>query len=110
MDGTRTQERLSAIAEPTRFRIVELLRAGPRPVGAIVDALGVGQPQVSRHLRVLADAGVVGVTKNGQRRIYRLLPEPIQDLEEWIAGLSATWSDRLDRLGTLLDDKDGAAP
>ena len=92
MDGTRTQERLSAIAEPTRFRIVELLRAGPRPVGAIVDAL------------------VVGVTKNGQRRIYRLLPEPIQDLEEWVAGLTAAWSDRLDRLGTLLDDKDGAAP
>ena len=92
MDGTRTQERLSAIAEPTRFRIVELLRAGPRPVGAIVDALG------------------VGVTKNGQRRIYRLLPEPIQDLEEWVAGLTAAWSDRLDRLGTLLDDKDGAAP
>lgn len=64
---------------------------------------------MSRHLRVLADAGVVGVTKNGQRRIYRLRPEPVQDLEEWIAGLTATWSGRMDRRGTLLDDKDGAA-
>lgn len=87
------QERLTAIAEPTRFRIVELLRQGPRPVGAIVTDLAISQPQVSRHLRILADAGVVTSIKHGQQRIYRLAAEPLQTLQTWIETFSAVWTE-----------------
>jgi DNA-binding transcriptional ArsR family regulator len=96
------QHRLSVIAEPTRFRIVELLKTGPRSVGAIVEALGVGQPQVSRHLRLLADAGVVEVTPRAQQRIYRLRPEPMRDIGAWAQSFATLWSGRLDRLGDFL--------
>jgi DNA-binding transcriptional ArsR family regulator len=98
------QQRLTAIAEPNRFRIVELLRAGPRSVGGIVDALDLGQPQVSRHLRLLSEAGVVEVTKRAQQRIYRLSPESMRELSEWVRGFADLWSARMDRLGSLLED------
>ncbi|WP_199435186.1 ArsR/SmtB family transcription factor [Qaidamihabitans albus] len=94
------QQRLTAISEPNRFRIVELLRDGPQPVGGIVDALGMGQPQVSRHLRLLAEAGVVEVTKRSQQRIYRLRPESIRELSDWVQGFAALWSERMDPLGS----------
>ena len=102
MDIDQVQLRLSAIAEPNRFRIVELLRQGSRPVGSIVDELGLGQPQVSRHLRILAEAGVVESTKQAQQRIYRLRLEPIRDFGDWIERYAALWSDRMDRLGDHL--------
>ncbi len=102
MDIYQVQLRLSAIAEPNRFRIVELLRQGSRSVGSIVDELGLGQPQVSRHLRILAEAGVVESTKQAQQRIYRLRAEPIRDLGDWIERYAALWSDRMDRLGDHL--------
>lgn len=92
------------MSEPNRFRIVELLRDGPQPVGGIVDALDLGQPQVSRHLRLLAEAGVVGATKQAQQRIYRLHPEAMRELNEWVQGFAALWSERMDRLGAFLDD------
>ncbi|RSN18090.1 transcriptional regulator [Streptomyces sp. WAC 05977] len=98
------QQRLAAISEPNRFRIVELLREGPQPVGAIVDALGLGQPQVSRHLRLLAEAGVVEATKRAQQRIYRLHPEAMQLISDWVRGFATLWAGRMDRLGSLLDD------
>jgi DNA-binding transcriptional ArsR family regulator len=100
------QERMAAMAEPNRFRIVELLRDGPRPVGAIVEALALGQPQVSRHLRILAEAGVVESSKQAQQRIYRLRPEPIRELDAWVQGFATLWADRMDRLGSFLDDND----
>jgi DNA-binding transcriptional ArsR family regulator len=100
------QQRMAAMAEPNRFRIVELLRDGPRSVGAIVEALRLGQPQVSRHLRILAEAGVVESSKQAQQRIYRLRPEPIQELSAWVQGFASLWSDRMDRLGNFLDDLD----
>ncbi|MBB5791341.1 ArsR/SmtB family transcription factor [Jiangella mangrovi] len=96
------QHRLSVIAEPNRFRIVELLRSGPRSVGAIVDALGLAQPHVSRHLRLLADAGVVEATRQAQQRIYRLRPEPLRDIGAWAQTFAVLWTDRLDRLGDFL--------
>ena len=102
MDIDRVQLRLSAIAEPNRFRIVELLRQGPRSVGSIVDELGLGQPQVSRHLRILAEAGIVESTKQAQQRIYHLLPEPIRDLGDGVARYATLWSERMDRLGDHL--------
>ncbi|MGC7097774.1 ArsR/SmtB family transcription factor [Amycolatopsis lurida] len=102
--ANNVQQRLTAISEPNRFRIVELLRDGPRSVGEIVEALDLGQPQVSRHLRLLADAGVVEVTKKAQQRIYRLRPEAMRELSDWAAGFAELWSARMDRLGAFLDD------
>jgi DNA-binding transcriptional ArsR family regulator len=98
------QQRLATISEPNRFRIVELLKDGPQPVGGIVDALGLGQPQVSRHLRLLAEAGVVEVTKRAQQRIYRLHPDAMHVISDWVQGFAALWAERMDRLGSLLDD------
>ncbi|TDD95334.1 ArsR/SmtB family transcription factor [Actinomadura rubrisoli] len=97
---------MTAISEPNRFQIVELLKDGPQSVGAIVDALGMGQPQVSRHLRLLAQAGVVEVTKRAQQRIYRLHPEAMRELSDWAQGFAALWSERMDRLGAFLEDDD----
>jgi DNA-binding transcriptional ArsR family regulator len=100
------QQRLTAISEPNRFRIVELLRGGPQSVGGIVETLGLGQPQVSRHLRLLAEAGVVEVTKRAQQRIYRLRPESMRELSDWLQEFAVLWSERMDRLGSFLEDDD----
>lgn len=98
------QRRLTAISEPNRFRIVELLREGPRSVGGIVVDLGMGQPQASRHLRLLAEAGVVESTKRAQQRIYRLRPESMRELSDWALRFAGLWSERMDRLGSFLDE------
>lgn len=97
------QQRLTAISEPNRFRIVELLKDGPRSVGGIVDDLVMGQPQVSRHLRLLAEAGVVEATKQAQQRIYGLRPESMRELSDWTQRFAGLWSERMDRLGSFLD-------
>jgi len=75
---------LSALAEPNRLRIIELLREGPRPVGEIAARLRLRQPQVSKHLRVLSDAGLVEVHPSAQQRIYRLRTEPFQAFDAWL--------------------------
>ena len=92
-----------AISEPNRFQIVELLRDGPRSVGGIVDNLVMGQPQVSRHLRLLAEAGVVEVTRQAQQRIYRLRPDSMRELSDWAQRFAGLWSERMDRLGSFLE-------
>ncbi len=94
---------LRALAEPNRFQIVELLRKGPRPVGDLVDRLGLRQPQVSKHLRVLSDAGLVEVRVDAQRRIYTLRPAPLQELEEWVERYRQLWEGNFQRLDALLD-------
>lgn len=104
------QQRLAAISEPNRFRIVELLKDGPQPVGSIVDAIGLAQPLVSRHLRLLAEAGVVEVTKRAQQRIYRLHPDAMHVLSDWVQGFAALWVERMDRLGSLLGDDRAPEP
>jgi DNA-binding transcriptional ArsR family regulator len=96
-------ETLRALAEPNRFQIVELLRKGPRPVGDLVDRLGLRQPQVSKHLRVLNDAGLVEVRVDAQRRIYTLRPAPLQELEEWVERYRQLWEGNFQRLDALLD-------
>ena len=95
-------ETLTALAEPHRLEIVELLRDGPRPVGEIVDRLGLRQPQVSKHLRVLSNAGLVEVHAAAQRRIYKLRPQPLHDLDMWLESYRRLWDDRFDRLDNLL--------
>ena len=95
-------ETLRALAEPNRFQIVELLRKGPRPVGDLVDRLGLRQPQVSKHLRVLNDAGLVEVRVDAQRRIYTLRPAPLRELEEWVERYRQLWEGNFQRLDALL--------
>ena len=95
---------LQALAEPNRFHIVELLRDGPQPVGAMVRRLRLRQPQVSKHLRVLSDAGLVNVRVDAQRRIYALRPEPLQELEAWLERYRRVWEGNFQRLDALLDD------
>jgi DNA-binding transcriptional ArsR family regulator len=95
---------LRALAEPSRFQIVELLRNGPRPVGELVNRLKLPQPQVSKHLRVLSDAGLVDVLVDAQRRIYELRPAPLQELEVWIERYRSIWEDNYQRLDILLEE------
>jgi DNA-binding transcriptional ArsR family regulator len=97
-------ETLQALAEPNRFQIVELLRDGPRPVGDMVDRLGLRQPQVSKHLRVLSDAGLVDVRVDAQRRIYALRPAPLKELEAWIERYRRIWEANFQRLDAVLDE------
>ena len=94
------------LAEPRRRHILDLLRERERTVGDLVSALGISQPGVSKHLRVLRDAGLVGVRADGQRRLYRLQARPLQEIDEWLAPYRAAWRDRLDALETHLDDMD----
>jgi len=95
---------LQALAEPHRFQIVELLREGPRPVGEMVDRLGLRQPQVSKHLRVLSDAGLVDVRVDAQRRIYALRPAPLKELEAWIERYRRVWESNFQRLDGVLEE------
>ena len=97
-------ETLKALAEPNRFQIVELLRDGPRPVGEMVHRLHLRQPQVSKHLRVLSDAGLVDVRVDAQRRIYALRPAPLQELEVWVERYRRLWESNFQRLDALLQD------
>src|SRR5688572_28881427 len=89
---------LTALAEPNRLRIIELLREGPRPVGEIAAALQLRQPQVSKHLRVLSEAGLVEVHPSAQQRIYRLRAEPFVALDAWLENYRRFKEARYDRL------------
>ena len=91
------------VAEPHRRRILDLLCTQERSVGELVDALHMAQPAVSKHLRVLKTARLVEVEIDAQRRVYRLRPEPLLELEAWLAPYRRFWSARLDALGRHLD-------
>lgn len=95
---------LQALAEPNRFQIVELLRHGPRPVGDLVLRLGLRQPQVSKHLRVLSEAGLVDARADAQRRIYALRPAPLKELETWIERYRRIWAGNFQRLDAVLEE------
>ena len=94
------------VAEPTRRRILDLLRERPRPVGELVEVLGLSQPGVSKHLRVLREGGLVGVRQDAQRRWYELRPEPLAEVDAWLAPYRRLWADRLDALERHLDERD----
>jgi DNA-binding transcriptional ArsR family regulator len=96
---------LQVLAEPRRLAILDLLREGERPVGELVDRLGVSQPAVSKHLRVLKDAGLVDVRADAQRRLYRIRPEPLAELDDWLASYRQLWTTHLDRLENHLDQR-----
>ncbi len=93
------------LADPTRRRIVETLQSGERQVGDIVEQAGIHQSGVSRHLRILHEAGFVSMRPDGQRRLYSLRPEPFRELDEWLAKYRNLWEARLDRLGAALEEQ-----
>src|SRR5918911_2968103 len=92
------------LAEPTRRRILDLLLERSRPVGELVDLLGLSQPAVSKHLRVLREAGFVAVRQDAQRRWYELRREPLVELDAWLAPYRRLWDERLDALERHLDE------
>ena len=92
-----------AIAEPNRRRILDLLRSGERPAGDLVDATGMSQPGVSKHLKMLREAGLVSVRADGQRRVYRLEPDELAELDAWLTPFRSFWADRLDALEQHLE-------
>jgi DNA-binding transcriptional ArsR family regulator len=91
------------VAEPTRRRILDLLRERSRPVGELVELFGLSQPLVSKHLRVLRDAGLVRVRQDAQRRWYELRPEPLVELDAWLAPYRRLWAGSFDALERHLD-------
>ena len=92
-----------ALADPTRRRIVETLRGGEQQVNDVVAKSGIHQSGVSRHLRILSEAGFVTMRPDGQRRLYSLRPEPFRELEAWLADYRQLWEQRLDRFGAALE-------
>jgi DNA-binding transcriptional ArsR family regulator len=97
---------LEVLAEPSRRRILDHLREGERSVGELVAHVRLTQPAVSKHLRVLRDAGLVHVRADAQRRLYRVRPDPLVELDDWLAPYRQLWEERLDRLEHHLDSKD----
>jgi DNA-binding transcriptional ArsR family regulator len=95
------------LAEPRRREILDLLRVGERPVGELVELLSLAQPAVSKHLKVLREAGLVEVRHDAQRRRYRLRLEPLTELDAWLAPYRALWNSSLDALERHLDSDEG---
>ena len=96
----------TALGEPNRLQIVELLRQRPFSVGDIVEALGIRQPQVSKHLKVLREAGLVADEAAGRRRIYALRSEAFEEIATWVDTFEGQWEARLDQLGHVLGEED----
>jgi DNA-binding transcriptional ArsR family regulator len=96
---------MEVLAEPSRRRLLDLLRQGERPVGELVGHMALTQPAVSKHLKVLRDAGLVEVRSDAQRRLYRIRTEPLAELDAWLEPYRALWTQRLDDLERHLDKK-----
>src|SRR3954470_1208846 len=94
-----------ALADPARFQIVEALRGGERAVNDLVERMDIHQSGVSRHLRILSEAGFVQVRPDGPRRLYSLRPEPFRELDAWVTQYRALWNARLDAFGAALSTK-----
>jgi DNA-binding transcriptional ArsR family regulator len=94
----------AALGEPNRFRIVELLRVGPLPVNDIGERLELNQPQVSKHLRVLKEAGLVDVQPRAQQRLYELRAEPLRQLHDWLERYRRLWDARFEALDNVIQD------
>lgn len=108
-----TADAFNAVAEPRRRQILDLLATGERPVNDLVVLLGLAQPQVSKHLRVLRQVGLVDVRDEGRQRVYRLNGYPLKPIHDWVKKYERLWSERLDRLDEVLaelknDMEDGA--
>jgi DNA-binding transcriptional ArsR family regulator len=98
----------AALADPTRARIVDALAEGERSVNDIVSLFSLTQPSISRHLRVLREAGLVSVQPSGQRRVYRLDPRPLREIDRWLERHRRFWAGKLDDLERHMDGEDDA--
>jgi DNA-binding transcriptional ArsR family regulator len=99
-----TTDAFNAVAEPRRREILDLLADGERPVGDMVGLLGMSQPLVSKHLRVLREVGAVEVREEGRRRLYRLNAQALRPIHDWVSGYERFWSGRFGRLDAVLED------
>jgi DNA-binding transcriptional ArsR family regulator len=99
-----TADAFNAVAEPRRRQILDLLAGGERPVNDLVQLLGLAQPQVSKHLRVLREVGAVEVREDGRRRLYRLNGQALKPIHEWVKGYEQLWSDRFEELDVVLEE------
>ena len=99
-----TADAFNAVAEPRRREILDALAQGERSVTDLVDQLGVAQPVVSKHLRVLREVGLVRVRDEGRQRIYQLDPAPLREVYEWVRDYERCWNERFDLLDAVLDD------
>src|SRR5712691_13028417 len=98
-----TADAFNAVAEPRRRQILDALAGGERPVNDLVLLLGLAQPQVSKHLRVLREVGVVDVRDQGRQRLYRLNGHALKPIHDWVKNYERSWSERFDRLDVLLE-------
>jgi DNA-binding transcriptional ArsR family regulator len=99
-----TTDAFNAVAEPRRRQILDILAGGERPVGELVERLRLAQPQVSKHLRVLREVGLVDVRGNGRQRIYRLKSETLKPIHDWVRNYERLWSDRFEALNELMSE------
>jgi DNA-binding transcriptional ArsR family regulator len=102
--ASTTTDAFNAVAEPRRRQILDVLAGGGRPVNDLVAALGLPQPVVSKHLRVLREVGLVDVRDEGRQRIYRLNGQPLKPIYDWVRRYERTWSARFDLLDSVLED------
>lgn len=102
-----TADAFNAVAEPRRREILDLLAGGERPVNDLVERLGVAQPQVSKHLRVLREVGLVEVRGQGRQRLYKLNGVPLKPIHDWVKNYERTWNENFDALDDLLDELKG---
>lgn len=107
-----TADAFNAVAEPRRRAILDLLARGERPVNDLVDSLRLTQPQVSKHLRVLREVGLVHVRDQGRQRLYRLNGRPLRAIHDWVKEYEQTWNDRFDALDDVLQElkREGEGP
>jgi DNA-binding transcriptional ArsR family regulator len=99
-----TTDAFNAVAEPRRRQILDVLAAGERPVGDLVPLLGLAQPQVSKHLRVLREVGAVEVRDSGRQRLYRLNGSALKPIHDWVKNYERWWTERFDELDAVLED------
>jgi DNA-binding transcriptional ArsR family regulator len=99
-----TTDAFNAVAEPRRRQILDVLADGELPVNDVVQLLGLSQPQVSKHLRVLREVGAVDVREDGRQRFYRLNGEALRPIHDWVKAYEQTWSDRFDLLDGVLEE------
>ena len=99
-----TTDAFNAVAEPRRRQILDVLAGGERPVNDLVDQLGIAQPQVSKHLRVLREVGAVQVRDEGRQRLYRLNGHALKPIHDWVKNYERSWSERFDRMDAVLED------
>jgi DNA-binding transcriptional ArsR family regulator len=105
-----TADAFNAVAEPRRRQILDVLAGGERPVNDLVEQLGLAQPLVSKHLRVLREVGLVDVRDEGRQRIYRLNGHSLKPIHDWVKNYEQAWTERFDRLDVVLEELKGQKP